>query len=150
MSSLHGLAALGGICMAIAPLPATAASYNACKTGGSANPRSIYFAALNSGDQVICQDKLYTLGDPIDLKTANKLSENSDGGFLSFEWSKNGIPDPLYTDDEFLMVTNFQPSLKGRDGLRNTGSFRYALAATLPGFSLNSADLDSVISRKST
>jgi len=94
LSSLHGLAALGGICMAIAPLSATAASYNACKTGDSANPRNIYFAALNSGDQVICQDKLYTLGDPKDLKTANNLSENSDGGFLSFEWLENGISDP--------------------------------------------------------
>jgi len=48
------------------------------------------------------------------------------------------------------MVTNFQPSLKGTDRLRNTGSFRYVLATTLPAFSLNSADLDSVISRKST
>jgi hypothetical protein len=136
-----GLAALAiGSLSLLTPFDAKAASYNACQTGGSQNPFNINFTAIANKDQITCQDKLFIVGDPKDLVASNDYFENTQGGFLSFKWSKLPPSDLFYTNDVFKLLTAFQPDVIGPKG----GSFRYTLSTTSPQFNLLTADLDSV------
>lgn len=120
---------------------AKATLYNACLTEGSENPFSIFFNDLNQGDQFQCQDKLFTIGDPADLKATNDPAQSLSGGFLSFQWTQLAPADAFYSNDTFGISIYFRPNLT----TPASGAFEYTLDVTDPSFSLRDVSLDTVV-----
>ncbi len=121
-----------------------AATYDACRTGGSSNPFSILFKNLVEGDKFQCQDKTFTIGNPQGLIDTNDYTSNPDGGSLKFEWSKIGIgpEDFPYQNDIFSLNIDFVPNLIGP----RAGSFEYFIAADVgAGYTLKDVSLDSTV-----
>jgi len=137
--------AVGSISFAFAP-DAKAFVTDACSTGDSQNPFKAFFKDLKKGDQFQCQDKLFTIGDPKDLKATN-TSTKSKGGYLSFEWTEMPPDDLLYTNDLFGIAAFFQPQLSSVSVAN--GSFEYTVAAGT-NFVLKDVTLDSLVGKFTT
>lgn len=129
---------------------AEALPVNACATAGSANPSRFLLSSLSIGQQIQCQNLLFTLGDPAALK-----AQDDGSGFLYLEWNpfdaSGLLPDPAaplnYEDDIFSLGVQFSASHISS----SSQGFSYALAvidsATALRYTLETAQLDSIITQ---
>lgn len=132
---------------------AGAAPRSACATAGSDNPSRFLLSTLTTGEQIQCQNLLFTLGDPSELK-----AQDDGRGFMYLEWNPlaaNGLePDPSdpvnYENDIFSLGVQFSPS---RTRSSSSG-FSYELAVSntpnSPFYTLETAQLDSIITQRSS
>lgn len=132
---VSGSVLLAGAARAATPTPT---AYSACGSGSppSANPFSILFKNLVTGDTFQCQDKKITIGDP------SQLQVGDDGrGSLEIEW--NAFPPGGYENDFFSLDFDFSPAHTTSSAV----GFSYWLEVTDPSYALDTVQLDSDINQ---